>query len=40
MIYQPYEYQQFAEQFIIDRAAAGLLLDMIPAWAWARRLSP
>jgi len=32
MKYQPYEYQRFAEQFVLEHKAAGLLLDMIPAW--------
>jgi hypothetical protein len=30
MIYQPFDYQRFAEQFIVDHEAAGLLLDMRP----------
>ena len=28
MRYTPYSYQEYAEKFIIDNLAAGLLLDM------------
>ena len=28
MIYKPYAYQEYAENFILDNPGAGLLLDM------------
>ena len=40
MIFKPHDYQQYAIQFIVDHAEAGLLLDMGLGIPPERRLSP